>query len=98
MVIEIIYLHNLLGNMRLQQGDSTVVFEDNTACIKWSNRVFGGRGRAKHIDIRKYFAHDAVQNGHMRLYRMEFQLADLLTKGLQRGHFEKCLASLSGKI
>ena len=43
----------------------------------------GGRERAKHIDIRKHFAHEAVQNGHIRLIKIptEFQLADLLTKG-----------------
>ncbi len=36
MAIEIIYLRNPLGNMGLpvQQGDSTVMFEDNTACIE----------------------------------------------------------------
>ena len=80
-----IYLGNLLGNMGLPQGDNTVVFEDNTACIEWANHVIGGRERAKHIDIRKHFAHEAVQNGHMRLYKIptEYQLADLLTKSLQ---------------
>ena len=52
MAIETIYLRNLLGNMGLPQGDNTAVFEDNTACIEWANRVMGGRERAKHIDIR----------------------------------------------
>ena len=99
MAIEIIYLRNLLGNMRLPQIDNTAVYEDNTACIEWSNHVMGGRERAKHIDIRKHFAHEAVQNGHMRLYKIptEYQLADLLTKGLQLGQFEKCLYSLLGE-
>ncbi len=98
MAIEIIYLRKLLGNMGLPQGDNTVVFEDNTACIEWSNHVIGGRERAKHIDIRKHFAHEAVQNGHMRLYKIptEFQLADLLTKGLQRGQFDRNLSSPLG--
>jgi hypothetical protein len=100
MAIEIIYLRNLLSNMRLPQKDNTAVFEDNTACIEWSNHVMGGRERAKHIDIRKHFAHEAVQNGHMRLYKIptEFQLADLLTKGLQLAQFEKGLYSLLGRI
>jgi hypothetical protein len=38
MAIEIIYLHNLLSNMRLPQIDSTAMYEDkysfNTACIE----------------------------------------------------------------
>jgi hypothetical protein len=98
MAVEIIYLRNLLANMRLVQKDHTPIYEDNTACIEWSNHVMGGRERAKHIDIRKHFAHEAVQNGHMRLYKIptEYQLADLLTKALQRGQFERCLFSLLG--
>ncbi len=51
---------------------------------------------AKHIDILKHFAHEAVRNGHMRLYKIptEFQLVELLTKSLQRGQFELNLSSL----
>ncbi len=62
----------------------------------------GGRERAKHIDIRKHFAraHEAVQNGYMRLYKIptEYQLVDLLTMALQRGQLERCpsLFSLLG--
>ena len=72
------------------------MLEDNTACIEWANHVIGGRERAKHIDIRKHFAHEAVQNGHMRLYKIatEFQLADILTKALQVHQFESCLHGL----
>ncbi len=85
MAIEIIYLRTLLANMQLHQSDYTPVFEDNTACIEWANHVMGGRERAKHIDISKPFAHEAVQNGHMHVYKIaaEFQLADMLTKALQ---------------
>ena len=35
------------------------MYEDNNACIEWSNNVIVGRERAKHIDIRKHFAHEA---------------------------------------
>ena len=99
MAIEIIYLRNLLGNMRLPQVENPAVFEDNTACNEWANNVMGGREREKHIDIRKHFAHEAVQNGHTRLYKIptEYQLADLLTKGLQLAQFEKSLYSLLGE-
>ena len=59
----------------------------------------GGRERAKHIDIRKHFAHEAVQNGHVRLHKIatEDQLADLLTKPLNRRLFERCLFKLLGQ-
>ncbi len=43
-------------------------------CIEWANHVigaeFGGHERAKHIDIRKHFAHEAVQNGQMLLCKI----------------------------
>ena len=99
MAIEMIYLRNLLANMGLPQEDYTEVFEDNTACIEWSNHVLGGRERAKHIDISKHFAHEVIQNGHIWLYQIstEHQLADLLTKPLQLGPFERCLYSLLGE-
>ena len=54
---------------------------------------------AQHIDIRKHFAHEAVQNRHTLLYKIstEHQLADLLTKPLNRRAFQHCLYNLLGK-
>ena len=34
------------------------------------NNVIGGRERAKHIDIRKHFAHEVIQNGVMQLINL----------------------------
>ncbi len=62
--VEIIYLRNLIRNMGLPQEGDTPVYEDNTACIEWENHIIGGRQRAKHIDIRKHFAHEGIQNRH----------------------------------
>jgi hypothetical protein len=62
--IEIIYLRDLLKNMGFPQADDTPVYEDNTACIEWGNHIIGGRELAKHIDIRKHFAHEVIQNRH----------------------------------
>jgi hypothetical protein len=66
------------------------------AITQWANHVIGGPEHAKHIDVSKHFAHEAVQNGHMRLYKIttEFQLADILTKALQLHQFELCLHRL----
>ena len=99
MAVETIYLRGLLANMRLPEEGDTPVYEDNAACIEWANHVMGGRERAKHIDIRKHFAHEAVQNGHMRLHKIatEDQLADILTKPLNRRLFERCLFKLLGQ-
>ena len=52
------------------QQSQTPVYEDNTAFIEWGNNIIGGRERAKHIDIRKHFAHEAIQIGKMLLVRV----------------------------
>jgi hypothetical protein len=84
--------------MSLPQEDDTPipVHEDNTACIEWGNHIIGGRERAKHIDIRKHFAHEVIQNRQMRIIRAptDEQLADIFTKALPFRQFERCLMGL----
>ncbi len=96
MAIKMIYLSNLLTNIGLLHKDYKEVFKDKTT---WLSHVLGGRERAKHIDIRKHFAHEAVQNSHIWLYQIstEHQLADLLTKQLQLGPLERCLHRFLGE-
>ena len=93
---EILYLRNLLESMGFNQHAPTPVYEDNTACIEWGNNVIGGRERAKHIDIRKHFAHEVIQNGHMRLIQVPTasQLADILTKSLHFPQWQACVAGI----
>ena len=92
MAIEVLYLRNLLANMGFAQAPDTPVYEDNAACIEWGNHVIGGRERAKHIDIRKHFAHETIQNRQMRLIKVETssQLDDIFTKPLQLQQFIAC--------
>jgi hypothetical protein len=96
MAIERIYLSNLLINMCFDPAGNTPVYEDNIACIKWANNVIGGRELAKHIDIQKHFAHEAVQNGHIRLVRVstDRQLADVFTKSLHTPQFTACVSGI----
>ena len=93
---EVLYLRNLLESMGFTQHAPTPVYEDNTACIEWGNNVIGGRERAKHIDIRKHFAHEVIQNGHMRLIQVPTasQLADILTKSLHFPQWQACVAGI----
>ena len=95
---EMIYLRRLMSNLGMPMRNATPVGEDNTGCIEWSNYVIGGRERAKHIDLRKHFAHEAVQNGEIILYKVPTrdQLADILTKGLSKMPFDHCMAGLFG--
>jgi hypothetical protein len=68
------------------------VYED--ACIE-CYYIIGARERAKHIDIRKHFAHEVI---HMRLIRVPTgeQLADIFTKVLPLPLFERCLIGIMG--
>ena len=70
-------------------------YEDNTARIEWTNNVIGGRERAP-IDIRKHFAHEAAQIGHLRLKRVstDDQLDDVFTKSLQPTQIASIIARL----
>jgi hypothetical protein len=63
---EILYLRAVLERLGIAQKAPTPVYEDNTACIEWGNSVIGGRERAKHIDIRKHFAHEVIKRSRPR--------------------------------
>ena len=94
--VEVIYLRYLLRSMGFAPKKWTPVYEDNNACIEWGNNIIGGRERAKHIDIRKHFAHEAIQNGHLRLVLVDTseQLADIFTKGLHPPAWKVCVLSI----
>ncbi len=80
---DVLYLRKLLDQLGFAQ-QSPPVCQDNTACIEWGNNIISGRERTKHIDIRKHFAKEVIQNGEMRHFRIptSTQLADILTKGV----------------
>ena len=76
---KVLYLRALLHRLGFAQKKPAPVYEDNTACIEWGNNVICGRERAKHIDIRKHFAHEVIQNGEMLLVKVltALQMADM---------------------
>ena len=96
--VEAIYLRRLLDNMGFKQKEFTPLYEDNNACIEWANNVIGGRERAKHIDLRKHFAHEKIQEGHIRMIRVDTsdQLADVFTKSLQPPLFDHGMSRILG--
>ncbi len=55
--------------------------------------------RAKHIDIRKHFAHGVIQNGDMLLIKVptSAQLADILTNGLHNPQSTMCVEGILGR-
>ena len=46
--------------------------------------MIGGRERAKHIDIREHFAHEAAQIGHLRLKRVSTDDQLVFTKSVHQ--------------
>ena len=64
--------------------------------------MIGRRKRAKHIDIRKHFAHEANKNGHLNDLILKkvptmLQLADIMTKDVKQSQWEMCMDGLLGK-
>ena len=96
---EVIYLRFLLDGLGFAQAQPTPIHENNSACIEWGNNVISGRERAKHIDIRKHFAHEIIQNGAMQLIKVptSAQLADILTKGLHLPQVQMCVEGILGR-
>ena len=84
MVQEVIYICRFLENLEFPQKLPTVVYKDNRTCVAWSEGSVGGSDRAKHIDLRELFVHDAVQRGSLKLRPIASasNVADLMTKPL----------------
>ena len=89
MVQEVIYTRRLLERLGFPQPDPTAVFEDNATCIKWADGAVGGSDRAKHIDLREHFVHQAQALNVLRLQPVAGvdNVADLLTKPLLKAPF-----------
>ena len=89
LVQEVIYIRKLLERLGYPQSSPTPIFEDNRTCIAWTEGSVGGSDRAKHIDLRVHFVHDAVQDGVLTLNVVSSaeNVADLLTKPLPEASF-----------
>ena len=89
LVQEVIYARRLLENLGFPQPGPTLIYEDNRTCIAWSEGSVGGSDRAKHIDLREHFVHDAVEAGVLKLVPVASidNVADLLTKPLPKAPF-----------
>jgi hypothetical protein len=98
LVQEVIAVRKLLEKLGVPQQDPTAIGEDNRTCIAWSEGSVGGSDRAKHIDLRKHFVHEAVQASHIKLnpVRSADNLADLFTKPLPRSSFESLRNRIMG--
>jgi hypothetical protein len=76
---DVIWLSGVLRDLNCQQREPTVIFEDNTAAIKWSS---GSSRRAKHIDLKFCFVHEAVsmKQAILKYLPTDEKVVDFLTK------------------
>jgi hypothetical protein len=79
---DVVWLRGVLFDLNFQQTDTTVIFENNTASIKWSS---DGSRRAKHIDLKVCFVHEVVSMKHniLKYLPTAEQVADILAKPLE---------------
>ena len=89
LVQEVIYIRRLLERLGFPQSEPTPIGEDNRTCVAWAEGAVGGSDRAKHIDLRVHFVHEAVQANvlSLQVVRSADNLADLFTKPLAQPVF-----------
>jgi Reverse transcriptase (RNA-dependent DNA polymerase) len=93
---DVIWLRIALCDFNYQQRELTVIFEDNTAAIKWSS---GSSRRAKHIDIKVCFVHEvmSMKQAILKYLSTAEQVADILTKLLRQTSSAFCATSLASR-
>jgi hypothetical protein len=98
LVQEVIAVRKLLEKLGVPQKEPTTIGEDNRTCIAWSEGSVGGSDRAKHIDLRKHFVHEAVLANYIKLeaVRSSDNLADIFTKPLPKSSFESLRNRIMG--
>lgn len=92
---EIIWLQQFLIEIGMSLVFPTLVFEDNQACIRIAEEPREHK-RMKHIDTKYNFIRERIQEGKIQMEYVSTanQLADIMTKGLPSGAFEKFVRML----
>jgi len=86
---EAMWLSMILKEMQVPVPETLTINEDNEACIKFCHDP-KYHARAKHIDIRYHFVREKIEEKKIDLKycRTERQLADILTKPLNRNRHQ----------
>ena len=102
---EVIAVINLLEELRLRHFPilnvtpkvACEVFEDNKSCIEIATN-HKTRARAKHLSVRLHHFRSYVDSGEVSIHKIDTfdQPADLLTKPLNEGDFERHRLSMMG--
>jgi hypothetical protein len=84
--VDVIWLRGVLCDLNCQQREPAVIFEDNTAAIKWSS---GSSRDSRHIDLKFCFVHEVVsmKEAILKYLQTAEQVADMITKPLEANIF-----------
>lgn len=71
------------------------VFTDSTACLGIIHRR--GAGRIRHLEVKQFWLQDELKRGNISIHHIEGEnnVADIMTKAMNRGRFE-CLRAKLG--
>ncbi|SCZ93428.1 BZ3500_MvSof-1268-A1-R1_Chr6-3g08654 [Microbotryum saponariae] len=85
---EAIGLRNLASELRINQGRSTVLHEDNQPCIDLAKNP-GARGRTRHWNVHHFYLRERIEVGDidLRYCPTDLNTADILTKPLSKLKF-----------
>lgn len=95
---ELIWLRRLIISLNNDQN-ILVLLCDNQGIIRYNESTQFHR-RTKHIDNKWNFAKEEIQSGRVKMKYVpsEYQLADILIKGLVRGRFNFLKELLSLRV
>jgi hypothetical protein len=94
----LIWIRNILEEIGFKQG-TTTIYEDNNSCAFIANDA-GSSDRTKHIDVRYHFVREKIQDGSVKVVRIDTkdQVADGFTKPfgiLKMNEFKKSIGIVS---
>jgi hypothetical protein len=96
---EVKWLTALLSELGEAPQLPITFFTDNQAAVSISSNEAVPHTRTKHIDLRHHYVRECVQSGYMRVewIRSEEQLADVLTKGLNKQQHKLLTQAISNQ-
>jgi len=89
-ICEAKWIRHLLNELGIKCNGPTPIYEDNQSCIKVAEEPREHK-RMKHVDVKYNFIRDEVAKGEVEIiYKASNeQIADIMTKGLERVLFTK---------
>jgi len=87
---EIVWIRSMLHELGLTQEEPTTIWEDNNSCIAMANNP-DLQDRSKHVDVKYHYVREQVGKNVIKFERVNTkeQVADTLTKALEKKSFEK---------